>query len=408
MRIVSVAGLALLVVAAARPAYAGRAAIQSGGDLPADLVVDLTEGVLRTGTLEVSLRELLTVDPTPPDAECELRFAAASYDRAAGTLVLDEHGCTSTRLVVPKRRVIAVLARARAWAAEVRGDLAGARRQLSVARTADPGDERAARDLARVQLALGDAGAAMVAVRPFVAGAPIPHYADYLSSPVFAPLLDQPLLAGLRTTPPGNARVRGIERTLVAHSAVHDLFAVVREMPIGDGDWARGHRDMRDVELAILDRRGRRIAGFSLVPPSRLAEVWGYADLRDDADEVAARVAVANRFLHDLGFDPIAGVEIAQFSTTATFARVARFPVARLGVAEREGALRLLHGNKTLGEHRLYRCPADNFACDYPPTLVWAAWLPGLRVILVSWQSSGAEHSDRVGVTDVWRLPPAP
>jgi hypothetical protein len=398
MKLRWVAVLAVMV-AATRSADAGPTRIATDGDLPSDLVVDPARGVLRSGDVEVSLRDLLVHDPSDPGDGCEVRFAGARYDRAGGALELDELGCTGGPIIIPRRRVVAALARASSQAAEARRDLTEAQRYLVAALAAEPDNVDVARDLARVQLARGDRARAMATLRPFVAQAPIAHYAAYLSTAVFAPLLDEPELAGLRAKAPGRAKVRAVGQRLIAHSATHDLFAAIHEMPIGDS--CQG--DRRDVALAILDRSGRTVTTFSLLPPRLLEKEWTDRDLRRHAKPIAARMAAANRFLRDLGFEP-AG-EIAPFAINARGARVARFPGAHLGIAERDGTLRLLDGDRALGEHHLYRCPRDRFSCEYPPALQWAAWLPSLRIILVSWQASGAEHSDRTAAIDVWQRP---
>ena len=61
-----------LMVAAARSADARPVGIATGGDLPADLVVDAERGVLRSGDVEVSLRDLLIQDPGNPDDGVDL------------------------------------------------------------------------------------------------------------------------------------------------------------------------------------------------------------------------------------------------------------------------------------------------------------------------------------------------
>ena len=387
-----------LVVAAARSAAASPIAIASGGDLPADLIIDPERGILRSGDVEVSLRYLLIHEPADPEDGCEVRFAGARYDRAADALELDEPGCTGGAITIPRRRVVAVLSRARGRAAEARRDLPEAQRHLAAALAGEPDNEEIALDLARVQLTRGNGADAMATLRPFIALAPIAHYAAYLSTPGFAPLLDDPQLAGLRAKAPGSAQVHGVGSRLAAHSATHELFAAIHEVPIGDP--CQGAR--RDVALAILDRSGHTVTSFSLLPPQLVEEEWTDRDVRTHADEIAARIATANRFLRDLGFEP-AG-DVVPFAMNAQGSQVARFTKAHLGVAERDGTLRLLKGNRTLGQHHLYRCPHDRFACEYPPTLRWAAWLPSLRVVLLGWESSGAEHSDRTAAIDVWKL----
>ena len=405
MKLAALSALAL-VAAVARPTVAAPAPIKTDGDLPADLAIDADGGVLRSGSVEVELGELFDDEPDDP-SECEPQFSGARYDRAKHTLLIAEPHCAGGDKAIPRARVIAALARARGWAAEVRGDLAEAQRQLAAALAAAP-SERLALDLALVQLALGDRAGAAATMRPYLGKAAIEHYAAFVANPALAPLLDEPPLASLRASAPGKARVTGLDAPLVAYSAAHDRFAVLREAPIGDTCASEGSRDKRDVEVAIVDRGGRVTARLSLLPPRWADTAWIYRDLRDDADEIAGRIATANRFLRDLGFDPITGAEISRFTLNARRSTVARFPVAKLGLAERDGTVRLLRGNQIVGDHALYRCPRDHFSCEYPPALLWAAWLPAQHVVLIAWESSGAEHSDRDAGLDVWELPSAP
>jgi len=400
-----------LVASVARTAAAdvGVVKIESGGDLPANVTIDLSTGVVRQGAYEVALTDLLPGDPFSQSTPtvCNPTYGGASYERATGSLVVDETGCAHKKLSIARSAIVARLARAAAWSAESRGDLATAKRQLEAALIAEPGFERATFDLARVELRLGDRSGAAATLRPIIARAPVARYVETAADPTFAQLLDELPLSDLRTPTPGTARVAGLQTRFVARSTQRDLLAIVREVPIGDGDFDRDGRQRRDIQLVLFDPRGSIVAVLSLLPSTVRDEPWTYDDLRDAADPIAVRLDAADRVLRDLGFDPLPDAEIARFRRKDSGTNAATFPHARLGVAERDGTARLLDHDRTLAAHVIFTCGSHPipFNCDYPPTFVWAAWLPSQHLVLLSWHTSGAEHSDRVSQLEVWQVP---
>ncbi|CAN5157257.1 hypothetical protein BH11MYX1_BH11MYX1_01970 [soil metagenome] len=198
-----------------------------------------------------------------------------------------------------------------------------------------------------------------------------------------------------------------LQAPLIAYSAQHNLFAIVREVPLGDGDFDRDDRKKRDVELVIFDIRATIVTTLSLLPPEIREQPWTYDDLHPVAGAITKRIAAANRVLRDLGFDPVPGAELAPVKQKPSGSSVAVFPNAKLGVAERGCTARLLDHDRTLGEHRTFGGCDDKpqaFTNEYPPTWQWAAWLPGRRIVLLAWHTSGAEHSDRQSVLEVWQV----
>ncbi len=391
----------LLLVGSAASARANPVKLVSGGDLPADLVLDLTAGVVRSGSIELHIFELAGVEPDPVSG-CGPTFVSGSYHAKTRRILVEERGCGMGTIAIPHVRARAHLSRASAWQAESRGELLEARRQLQSALTFVPSYERAARDLARVELRLGNRSAAAQAIQPFIRS-PIASYVELAFDATYAPLLVEPPWAKLRSAVPGKARIGGIGFPLIARSVTHDLLAILREVPLGDGDFHRAGRDRRDVELLIVDRRGAIVAIASLLDRDSRETLWSYDDLRDRADAISPRIDAANVVLRDLGFDPL-DAEIARFTTKPNGTNAARFTGAKLGIAEVGGVMRLLQKNQTLAERRIYTCPS--FHCDYAPALVSAAWIPSLRLLLVAWHSSGAEHSDRVSSLEVWNVGP--
>jgi hypothetical protein len=389
----------LLLVIPAAAAAEPLALRDRQGRLPPGITIDVERGIVHHGRTDLPLTDLY--EAGNDSSGCDPKPTAATFDeRTAVTEIATRCGA----MPISSATLLSRLDRAEAWSDEIAGDLAGAAGRLAAALAIDPGFEAAAFDLAGVELARGHAGAAARALRPFVAKAPVASYARLAADPTLGPVLDAEPLSRLRAPQPGTARIAGIRAPFAAYSAAHDLIAVVEETPIGDGCTCRGGEDRRDVRLVVVDRGGRDVAGLSLVPP--VDSCWTDAQLLDSTKETRQRIAVANRFLRDLGFDPVADAEQATFRSSARGSDTAFFARAKLGVAHQNGTARLLRGNVTLAEHELYACTKEShFNCEYTPTLMWAAWLPALRTVLVSWHTAGAEHSDRRTTLSVWRAP---
>jgi hypothetical protein len=184
----------------------------------------------------------------------------------------------------------------------------------------------------------------------------------------------------------------------------------VREDPHGDGDFDTAERLRRDVALVLFDEHGAVVATLSLLGRTH-DDAWSYDDLRDEAGLIAIRIDAANRALRDLGFDPLPDAELASFKRKTSGTEAATFARARLGLAVRDGTARLLDHDRVLSEHVVFSCsggPSGWFACQYPPTFRWAAWLPSQHLVILSWITSGAEHSDRGNELAVWPVNPAP
>jgi hypothetical protein len=300
---------------------------------------------------------------------------------------------------------MARLAGAAGWSAELRGDLAAAKRQYAAALAGEPGAERVAEDLARVELHQGDRAAAAATVRPFVVKGPVFHYVAYLLDGALTPLLDEPPLSGLRTSTPGTARLDGLNTLFVARSASLDLLAVVHETPDGIGDQGGPGNGSRDIALVIVDLHGTTVASISLVPRPPRA-LWTYDELRDQASELAVRLELANRFLRDLGFDRLPDAELAAFKQKPSGTQVATFPRAKLGVAVRDGLANLLDHDRSIATDTVFPCKdASAFNCEYPPTFGWAAWLPAQHLVVLAWTTSRANEGEHVPHLTVWQVP---
>src|SRR5215468_1212909 len=146
--------------------------------------------------------------------------------------------------------------------------------------------------LAAVRLRLGQRAAAADVVRPYLARAPADIYAQILLDPELAPLADVP---GLLAAPalPGTAVIGpdGPSISGAPFAATDDLIAFVARLG------AVGQPEVETVTLVVVDRRtGAARAELRLwrrgVAPS-------------------PNLAIANRFLRDLGFVTPAGLELA-------------------------------------------------------------------------------------------------
>jgi hypothetical protein len=366
----------------------------------------LVGGITTSGTTvqrngsAVSVSELY--DDLNPNSGCEpTKIDNPRWDATRKVFSFDD-GCGVHE--VPQARLFSRLDRAEAWSAELAGRLDDAQRLLDDALRLDPAFERAGFDLARVALRRQRPADAARAVRPFVEKAPVAAYARLALEPTLTPILDAPPLANLRAPRQGTAHVDGPRAHFVAYSAARELFAAVQEAPSGDGDFCRETGDRRDLRLTVVDKKGSIVATLPFTVPDGTA-CFSEAALDAHASEIGQRLDGANRFLRDLGFDPVEA-ELAPFTENQRGSQVAHFDHARRGVAERDGTARLLAGDRTLDEHALYDCASYKKWCEYPPTMQWAAWLPALHTILISWHTSGAEHTDRGTLLSVWEIKP--
>jgi hypothetical protein len=270
-----------------------------------------------------------------------------------------------------------------------------AEQALERALALDPGLEEAAFALARVRLALGEPSRAADALAPLVARQPLRLYARMLTDRKLHPLADQAPFVAVRAGQPGTATIAGATSTTIAFAAERKLFAVVQHRPIR---WSPHFQS----DLVVFDAAGVH-AELPLAEPAP----EGAPDETTKSVLPRKRLAIANRFLADLGFVAIADAERVAFQPKPSGSDAASFPRARLGVAFRDGFVRLLRGDQVLAERRIHEgCSGpdgDNaFACQYPPHATWAAWIPALDTVLFEWATSRAERADVATFIEVW------
>jgi hypothetical protein len=262
-----------------------------------------------------------------------------------------------------------------------------AEQTLERALALDPGLEEAAFALARVRLALGEPDRAADALAPFVARQPLRLYAKVLTDRKLHPLANQAPFVAVRARQPGTATITGTTSTMIAFAAERKLFAVVQR---------REHRwhPRFEISLVVFDAAGVH-ADVPLVESSKEGDP-------DEANPVVPRkrLELANRFLADFGFVAVADAERVAFQKTPSGSQAAPFLKAGLGIAFRDGFVRLLRGDQVLQELQIHEpCPESGPTsddCDYPPRFAWAAWIPALDTVLLEWAEGGEYH------TDIW------
>jgi hypothetical protein len=275
---------------------------------------------------------------------------------------------------------------------------------LERALSLDPAYEQAAFELARVRLTgLGQRAGAAEALAPFFSAEPLRVHALVLSDPTLQVLAGEPPFIAARAGRPGTAQIQlrsRLER-FVAHSSEHGVFAMIQRRKTGCSSCGDGF----ETYLVVFDADGVQ-ASLPLFEEGAEHERPREAPAAARA-AVRRRIAIANRFLAELGFVPIEARH-GELGYRPSGARAARFPRAGLGVAVRDGIARLLRGSTVVAERRLHEgCDGPRgfsaFLCQYPGRANRAIWLPGFEVVLLEW-ATGAEHSETVLVIEIWPL----
>jgi hypothetical protein len=164
----------------------------------------------------------------------------------------------------------------------------------------DPNYLLAALNLASALTLAGNKDAAVATLAPFLARGLPRVYLAVLQDPELQPLLSTPVLAALRTQPPGTAVLRERDLRWTAHSARHRLLAAL---------------DAQSGLVIFSLSSGARVAqldmGSEYYPYSCEGESCEAVEkdrplVKRQAREAFQRqVGLANRLLTDLGFNPV-------------------------------------------------------------------------------------------------------
>ena len=260
----------------------------------------------------------------------------------------------------------------------------------------DPNYLLAALNLASALTLAGNKDAAVAALAPFLTREMPRVYLAVLQDPELQPLLSMPVLAALRTQPPGTAALRARDLGWTAHSARHHLLAALDE-----------HSGLVLFSLSSGARVAQLDMGSEIFSYSCEGESCNDVDrdrpkVKRQAQEVFQRqAALANRFLADLGFDAVKEREDANAKCPAAQNDEPRpgntLCLPRSGLQfSLNGSDVELHGNKELvWEH----------CCDSADRVKAAAYLPRLGAIVFRWiKGHGSSECGRQAGTELFLL----
>ena len=222
-----------------------------------------------------------------------------------------------------------------------------------------------------MRLRLGQRADAADVVRPYLARAPADIYAQILLDPELAPLADVP---GLLAAPalPGTAVIGpdGPSISGAPFAATDDLIAFVARLGAG------GQPEVQTVTLVVVDRRtGAARAELRL---------WHRGVAPDP------NLAIANRFLRDLGFVTPAGLELAGAPYDKRRLRLSFASGAALeyrAARPDRGTLRLVGAD---GKERGRR-PVDLWR---DARVDWAALWPDAGLALLAFHHDGSDQGE--------------
>ncbi len=249
----------------------------------------------------------------------------------------------------------------------------------------DPEMTVARTNLASARMRAGDQPGALRALAPVVADTSAWLYWKVLTDTDLAPLIDTAPIAALRAPRAGTTklsekdvpRIRGYVATAAGLVAVGN----------SEGSWGGCSAS---YELVVFGARdGKRLLSLPLGSDRETGdEHCPPAPGRDK------HLAVANRFLADLGFSAPADMEVGALSVDVD-RQVTKlyFEKARLGLVQ-SAVLRLLSGDRELARYD---------AVEGKPS--FARLLPASRAIAVGWERPGREGCETVDPRGVVVLP---
>ena len=272
-----------------------------------------------------------------------------------------------------------------------------AARALERALALDPGYERAAFALARVRVGQGASARAARALAPFLAQRRYAIHARVLAETGLHPLLAHAPFTEVRARRPGKAVIADPTSSVIAFSSGRALYALVQRRHKFSSMCGKCFQ----TDLVVFDTTEIH----AVIP---ILEDMPDTDQTRAMAELPGRLAVANRFLADLGFDPLVA-ERAAFKRERASGWQDRAAMAKgaVTVAFGEGAVRVMRGQQVLRERRIHHdCEAPrtrmSHLCDYEPSAHWVARIPSQDTLLVEWATSGAESYDIVTVIEIW------
>lgn len=219
-------------------------------------------------------------------------------------------------------------------------------------------------------------------------------YLAALQDAELTPLLQEPPLSALKSTPPGTAVLRKWEPGWIAYSAKHGRLAV---LDLHDG--LRVYSLKTGARDTVLDL-GDRVLQASMGSPSAREE----AQLRREQQAQRVRAGrvidrkrpLIDRMLADLGFVEVKQRDVGTIERLSD-ERTAQFPGSGLLLTAGDRGLRLLKNDRLLHSY-------EN--ADSSQRLDAAIWLPTLGTLVWQWtRGSGPTDCHRQGGTEVWVLP---
>ncbi|CAN5748750.1 hypothetical protein BH11MYX2_BH11MYX2_13090 [soil metagenome] len=255
-----------------------------------------------------------------------------------------------------------------AYALHVKKNYAKAAEGFARAVADDPTWEIPADNLASAKQMGGKPDDAMTALAPWLTSHPLQTYMKIALDPELAPLLDRPELAPLRAKIPGTAAigVNGFFADGVAINPDGTVLAVTRDEP----SWGGCNFG---IELELRDAKSGAVLAH--------APTFAFDDTDGDCDDtnkgspiakrkaaVAARIAIENKALAQLGFSTPAGIERG---VPGEKQDTTRFGKAKLGVAtSNDGVFRVLSKDSIIAQGKGLEHLQDGYYVAQPRTIV--------------------------------------
>ena len=215
---------------------------------------------------------------------------------------------------------------------------------FALAVAADPTWTIPAYNLASANQLAGDKDAAIKALAPWIASAPIATYLQVAVDPELTPLMDRPDLKALRSATPGTASFDKTGELSVAYSKDKGLIALTRTEASWGACVYTTELELRDAKTGVLVAH-TAVIGWSETSPECDEKTNGV--LPRSRAAVAKRIKTLSAVLAELGFVK-AKVEKGVVDTSND-KQLARFPKAKLGIGLSQGTVRLLAKDVTLG-----------------------------------------------------------
>jgi hypothetical protein len=348
--------LALVIVCAAGVARADRA-LKVADDKRVtlgDIVIEVDNGLFaRRGKLSAPLRGA----PFRGGGLIMHRLTAAKVSDDGESVTLGyEDFCTGFAMHFTKHQVEARLTNVAGLELHRKHQWAAAAQRFTEALGLDPDFDLAAFNLASALALDGKVNDAVKAIGPWLAQHPIETYLHVLADPELAALVDTPELRAIRASKPGTATVATTKQ--VAFSPERKLVAARRTEACGMSGKSWSY-------LALADLSGTT------------EELLALSDCDAPSKTDIER---ADRFLADLGFEPVADLDTGKQIDNTRF----RFPKRKLGVMSPGraggGVVRVVRGNTVLAE----RTSSAEF-------LESAVFIPAVHAVVVGWVTEQPE-----------------